>query len=267
MNLYLGIGFILGILTILDGSRRKMGGAAIVWGFLMVIFWPIARGLYHVNKPLFAGETREGGATWQVVRSMILWWTILMGILSIGSLTSAAQSSYASSNSSAGVIGTTIGLGLGASILFAIWLVVVIVLFVISLAVKSNIVVRGPTGPLAAYGQGIGTPAVNVNVNYQASSPVNTLATSTPQTNQQLSRVWSAYQSGNLETAKSMLQSIYREHPNEPDVLYMVSFMAEGTRKQIDALERALAINPAHDRAQKRLSELRRGNSFEADLM
>src|SRR5215204_6589976 len=82
-TIYFLIGGLLAIITFIDATQRKMGSGAFIWGGLVLLFWPLTRGLFQARKPLRSREKRHGGAAWQVVRTMILWWTIFMVVLSV----------------------------------------------------------------------------------------------------------------------------------------------------------------------------------------
>ena len=147
---YLVVGALLGIWTFIDGTRRKLGGAkALIYSASVLILWPLALSVYGARKPLKENETREGGTAWNVLRSIIFWWTILW-ILATLSVTVGVGEAFGELETGGQILSGTIGAGLGYGLFCAIWIVPTIVMLVLGFAIKSNTVVHGPTGPLAA---------------------------------------------------------------------------------------------------------------------
>jgi hypothetical protein len=73
---------------------------------------------------------------------------------------------------------------------------------------------------------------------------------------EQLREAWQMLKDGDTDGARKLTGQLYKAHPESADVLYMVSFVAESPEKQIKALQRALVLDPNHDRARQRLAKL-----------
>ncbi|MCP4139929.1 MAG: tetratricopeptide repeat protein [Chloroflexi bacterium] len=59
------------------------------------------------------------------------------------------------------------------------------------------------------------------------------------------------------EAARQLLISFLKENPNSADAWWLLSYTVNKKEQQIDCLKRALSLNPAHGRAQTRLSSLK----------
>lgn len=58
-------------------SRGVRTGDAAGFAFLALLLWPVVIPVYLAKRPLRNGETREGGAAWNVIRNLVLMWTAI----------------------------------------------------------------------------------------------------------------------------------------------------------------------------------------------
>ncbi|MGA9533572.1 MAG: ABC transporter ATP-binding protein [Anaerolineales bacterium] len=70
---------------------------------------------------------------------------------------------------------------------------------------------------------------------------------------------------GDKAAAKDLLAGLLRDEPQLADAWYLVSFVTEVPARRMDALERALSIDPSHPYANTRI-ELLRGDGSAADM-
>jgi len=113
--------------------------------FLGVLVPPV----YLAKRPLRSGETRDGGAAWNVLRKFALFWTIVMAALTIGGFIRAALTSPTPS-SDAALFGAALGTAVGLGFMGTVWFFPTVGAVVLGLLLKkSSVVERGPTGPLA----------------------------------------------------------------------------------------------------------------------
>jgi len=104
---------------------------------------------YFAKRPLKAGEVREGGTAWNVIKSFAIFWTIFMFVAGVVGMISASKV-VEKANSGAEQVGATIGTAIGISVIFGVWFIVLIGTLVLGLFLKkSSIVENGPTGNLA----------------------------------------------------------------------------------------------------------------------
>src|SRR5260221_3662651 len=71
---------------------------------------------------------------------------------------------------------------------------------------------------------------------------------------------------GEKQRAAVLVSTIIQNNPNNAEAWYQFSFVVDDLRMRIEALERALYINPGHDRALDRLAKLRPGEDLNALL-
>jgi len=71
---------------------------------------------------------------------------------------------------------------------------------------------------------------------------------------------------GEKQRAAVLVSTIIQNNPNNAEAWYLFSFVADDLKMRIEALERALYINPGHDRALDRLAKLRPGDDLQ-DLL
>jgi hypothetical protein len=143
---------IFAIWVLVDGLKRK--ASAIPWAIGTLVLGPIVLPVYVAKRPLKAGEVREGGTGWNVLRNFALYWTILMAVAAVWGMAAVSQQS-ASLKTEAEQAGAAIGTALGLGLIGALWFFPMVGALVLGLFLKkSSIVEKGPTGPLASAPEG-----------------------------------------------------------------------------------------------------------------
>jgi hypothetical protein len=147
---YWWAGAIAALCVILDGWRRGLRAVTFGWAMAMFLFVPLALPVYFAVRPLYEGETREGGTAWNVLKNFALCWTLLMAIVAVAAVMSLGQAS-SSQQSDAQRVGYAIGSALGLGLLAAAWFFPMIGAIILGFFLKkSSFVESGPTGPLAS---------------------------------------------------------------------------------------------------------------------
>lgn len=136
-------------LWVLNDARTRKVENAIGWALgtclLMIIFLPY----YLAKRNLKAGEIREGGTAWNLIKSFAVFWTLLMTTAGIAGMVSAGKV-VTDAGSEAAQAGAAIGTALGLGMIGGLWFVVLVGALVLGLFLKkSSQVEKGPTGALA----------------------------------------------------------------------------------------------------------------------
>lgn len=132
----------------MDARSRKMDQAALwaVGTFLLLIF---VIPFYLAKRPLKAGEVREGGTAWNVIKSFALFWTVFMVVAGVAGMMAAGDAST-EAISDAEKAGAAIGTALGLGMIIFLWFIVISGSLVVGIFLKkSSVVEKGPTGALA----------------------------------------------------------------------------------------------------------------------
>lgn len=138
---------IVAIWVFLDAKKR--GNNAPAWGIATFVLGVIIAPYYLAKRYLLAGEVREGGVAWNVLRYFAIFWTLTMAIVTIGAM-GAVSSSMPTSGNQYEEAGAVIGATLGIGMILTVWFMVLVAALVIGMFLKkSSIVEKGPTGPLA----------------------------------------------------------------------------------------------------------------------
>ncbi len=141
---------ILALWILIDSMSRRMRGSSVVWAAGTLLLGPILCPVYFAVRPLKAGEVREGGRGWNVLKNFALLWTLFMAVAAIAGLVNVAQQTRPRT-SDAEMAGAAIGTALGLGMIAALWFFPMVGAVVFGFILKKNsIVERGPTGPLAA---------------------------------------------------------------------------------------------------------------------
>lgn len=130
-----------------NAAKRKYSPG--LWAVGTLILGPIVLPVYFAKRPLVMGETREGGVAWNVLKNFVLFWTLTMLFAGIAG---CAGASHVAQNASTDVekVGAGLGMTLMAGIMFGAWIVPAVSAAVLGFFLKqSNVVEKGPTGPLA----------------------------------------------------------------------------------------------------------------------
>lgn len=135
-----------------DGYKRKT--AAILWAISTFALGPIVLPAYLAVRPLNAGETREGGRAWNILKNFALCWTVIMVMATVSYLMSVSESA-SSLRTDAQAAGFAIGWILGMGFLGSLWFFPMIGAIVLGAFLKkSSAIEHGPTEWLAT-----GSPA------------------------------------------------------------------------------------------------------------
>lgn len=145
--LYFALYGIFAIWVVVDGLKRKVN--AIPWAIGTAIIGPVVLPVYLAKRPLKAGEVREGGTPWNVLKNFAIFWTILMVLVAVWSMVTIGQHTttlQSEAEKAGAAIGTALGLGMVAALWFFPFVGAVVLGFILK---KSSIVEKGPTGALA----------------------------------------------------------------------------------------------------------------------
>ena len=135
-----------------DASKRK--AMFIGWALGVLLLTPIILPIYLAARPLKAGETREGGRGWNILKNFALTWTVLMVMMTAVSL--SATVNMPATTSGAASLGRGIALAVALAGFGGAWLFPMIGALVLGFFLrKSHVVERGPTGRLAHDSGGI----------------------------------------------------------------------------------------------------------------
>lgn len=80
-----------------------------------------------------------------------------------------------------------------------------------------------------------------------------------PENQRQLDAAWRYIDDGDIKAARAITMQLYQRQKNNVDVLYLVSFVADKRKTQLEALHKAMTIDPHDQRVRQRLDELMRG--------
>jgi len=147
---YIALYGLFAIWVLVDGLKRK--AKALPWAIGTVLLGPIVLPVYIAKRPLKAGEVREGGTGWNVLRNFALFWTILMAVAAFWGMVAVSEQT-ATLQTEAERAGAAIGTALGLGMIAALWFFPMVGALVLGLFLKkSSVVEKGPTGPLASEG-------------------------------------------------------------------------------------------------------------------
>jgi 4-amino-4-deoxy-L-arabinose transferase-like glycosyltransferase len=145
---YFIVSAILAAYVLWDGRRRKAPNLWL-WVVGTLLFSVLTVSFYLAKRPLRQGDVREGGFGWNVLRSFVLLWTLLMGVFVFRACTKAGDTMDQAQGGAEGV-GSFIGASLGVTAMGCAWIVPLVGALVIGFFLKkSGYVEKGPTGPLA----------------------------------------------------------------------------------------------------------------------
>lgn len=144
---YLVLYGIFAIWVFVDSLKRK--ARAIPWAIGTAILGPIVLPVYLATRPLKAGEVREGGTAWNILKNFAMFWTILMVLVAIWGMV-AVSGRTSTLQSEAEKVGAAIGTALGLEMIVMLWFFPVVGAAALGFMLKkSSVVEKGPTGPLA----------------------------------------------------------------------------------------------------------------------
>lgn len=130
-----------------DAKTRKNN--AIGWSLGTFIIGPIVLPVYLAKRNLKAGEVREGGTAWNILRYFAIFWTLAVAIAIGGGLLNASNMAQ-HATSEVEHVGMVIGTGIGVGLLVFIWFIVLVAALVLGMFLKkTSVIEKGPTGALA----------------------------------------------------------------------------------------------------------------------
>jgi hypothetical protein len=138
---------ILAVWTFFDAKKRHNN--AIGWAIGTLLVGPIVLPVYFAKRYLRVNEVREGGTAWNVLKNFSLYWTLTMFIVGVAGAIGAGGV-ISGAEDGAEQAGAVIGAGIGLTMIFILWLVVVVIALILGFFLKkSSIIEKGPTGKLA----------------------------------------------------------------------------------------------------------------------
>lgn len=141
--MFLIVAGVLALFVAIDAYRRR--DQWLLWGLGTFLLAVIVLPLWYAKRPLMAGERREGGTGWNVLKNFAILWTIVMLIVTAWT-TVGMGSVAASARSDAEMAGAGLGMIFGYGMLGALWFFPVLGSLVLGLLIKkSSIVEIGPT--------------------------------------------------------------------------------------------------------------------------
>jgi hypothetical protein len=149
---YLIINIAIGIWVFFDARKRKME-TPILWAIGTCLMMVVVVPFYFAKRSLMVGEVREGGTSWNVLKSFAILWTLLMFATGVSGLFAAANT-VNTAGSGAEQTGAAIGTAIGMGMILGLWIVVLVGVLAFGLFLKkASVVENGPTGALATLTQ------------------------------------------------------------------------------------------------------------------
>ncbi len=142
---------ILALWVYIDAKQRMNN--AIAWAIATFMFGVIVLPIYLAKRNLKEGEVREGGTGWNILKNFAIFWTLTMAIVAIEGIQNVSEV-IQQTETEAEHIGATIGATLGLGMIFGLWFIVLLAALVLGLFLKTSVVEKGPTGPLAKVEKG-----------------------------------------------------------------------------------------------------------------
>ena len=130
-------------------DAKKRMNPPMGWPAATLVFGPVVLPVYFAKRNLKAGEVREGGTGWNVIKNFALFWTLTVTVGAIAGMVNAGQVADRATTQ-AQKAGAALGASLGMGMIFVLWFAVLAAALILGLFLKkSSIVEHGPTGPLA----------------------------------------------------------------------------------------------------------------------
>ncbi len=127
-------------------DARRRGASWLLWTFAALLLWVVTLPLWLARRPLLAGERREGGQAWNLLKNFALTWTVFMLVIAFAFMGSAG-SQMAEVQSDAEAVGTMLGAGLGLGLTFAAWFFPMLTAVLLGFFLKKSTVEEGPASP------------------------------------------------------------------------------------------------------------------------
>lgn len=118
-------------------DARKRMNHTIGWPAATLVLGPVMLPVYFAKRHLKAGETREGGTAWNVIKNFALFWTLTMGAAIIAGMVGVGQIADRAATD-AERAGTALGATLGLGVMLLIWFLVLVAALVIGLFLKKS---------------------------------------------------------------------------------------------------------------------------------
>lgn len=139
---------VLALWVLYDASQRK--NHKIWWPVAVFLIGPLSLPVYFAKRNLKAGEVREGGTGWNILKNFALLWTLTMLVITIGGMAGAGEV-VSNATNDAEKAGAVIGAGIGMAMLGALWFFPMLFALILGFFLKkSSVVEKGPTGKLAS---------------------------------------------------------------------------------------------------------------------
>jgi hypothetical protein len=130
-------------------DAKKRLNHPVGWPAATLVLGPVVLPVYFAKRNLQAGEVREGGTGWNVIKNFALFWTLTVAAGVMAGMVNAGQVADRATTQ-AQKAGAALGASLGMGMIFVLWFVVLAAALILGLFLKkSSIVEHGPTGPLA----------------------------------------------------------------------------------------------------------------------
>lgn len=131
-----------------DAHNRREG--YVLHGLGAFVFAPIVVPIWLATRPLRAGETREGGKAWNILKNFSILWTLLMAVVGFAAMMAVGKAAAEVGTNEYAQAGAGIGMMLGMGMIGAMWFFPVLGALVLGLLLKKSTEHEvGPTGALA----------------------------------------------------------------------------------------------------------------------
>ena len=137
----------VGIWVYLDARKRSMDNS-FLWGIGTALIMILIIPFYFAKRPLLAGEIREGGTAWNVIKAFALFWTVLMAIAGIAAMV-GASGVVSGATSEAEQAGATLGTAIGIGMIIGLWFIVLVGALVIGLFLKKSSIIERGSDPIS----------------------------------------------------------------------------------------------------------------------
>lgn len=105
------------------------------------MFGPIVLPVYFAKRNLQAGEVREGGTGWNVIKNFALFWTLTVAAGAIAGMINAGQVADRATTQ-AQKAGAALGATLGMGMIFVLWFAVLAAALILGLFLKKSSIVE-----------------------------------------------------------------------------------------------------------------------------
>jgi len=146
---YLVVDGLLALWVFLDAFSRR-SSAWLLWCLGTFLLAGIVVPIYLAVRPLRAGETREGGKAWNILRGFALTWTVIMAALGVSAIYTLSNNGQAQTTTAGSVV-YAIGSAIGIGLIAMAWFFPMVGALVLGFFLRNAAVIeQGPTGRLAS---------------------------------------------------------------------------------------------------------------------